>query len=75
MLKQELKKKNIPTSIFYPRSLHQQKVFSYLDYKEGDLFYSEKANQEVLSLPVHPYLLKEEQDEIISAIKNLTKEK
>jgi UDP-2-acetamido-2-deoxy-ribo-hexuluronate aminotransferase len=73
LLKDELEKQDIPAAIFYPRSLHQQKVFNYLGYKKGDFPNSEKANQEVLSLPVHPYLLKEDQDKVITAIKRILK--
>jgi len=44
-------------------------VFSDLGYKEGDLPESEKACKEALSLPMFPELSKEQQEYIVSKIK------
>lgn len=68
-IKDELKKKGIPTSIFYPVSLHLQECFKYLDYKKGDFKVSEKASNEVLSLPMNPFLTHDQIDYIVSNIK------
>ena len=59
----------IPTAVYYPKCLHEQPVFSKLGYKWGDFPESEKASREVLSLPMHPFLTPEQQDEIIAALK------
>lgn len=67
-LKEFLRKRNIPTAIYYPLSLHMQKCFSYLGYKEGDFPESEKAAREVIALPIYPELTSEQQDFIVSAI-------
>jgi UDP-2-acetamido-2-deoxy-ribo-hexuluronate aminotransferase len=66
----ELKKKNIPTSIFYPLPLHLQKCFKYLNYKQGDFPVSEKISNEVLSLPMNPFLTNDQIKYIISNIKD-----
>jgi len=55
-LQQYLKGKGIATMIYYPVPLHQQKLYAYLGYQEGDLPQSEKAAKEVLSLPIYPEL-------------------
>ena len=71
----ELQKLGIPTGIYYPKCLHQQPVFSYLGYKNGSFPESEKAALEVLSLPMHPFLTRDDQDFIINSLINILKNK
>jgi len=66
---EHLSKNNIPTAIYYPKCLHEQPVFRYLGYKWGDFPEAEKASREVLSIPMHPFLEEEEQNKIVSFIK------
>jgi len=63
-----LKDKNIPVMIYYPLSLHMQKVFKSLGYKKGDFPVSEKTSRKILALPMHPYLNPEKQDFIINEL-------
>jgi UDP-2-acetamido-2-deoxy-ribo-hexuluronate aminotransferase len=65
----DLKEAGIPTAIHYPKCLHEQPVFEDLGYKMGDFPHSEKAAQEVISLPMHPFLDEAAQDEIVAAVK------
>jgi len=67
-LREHLKTKGIPTAIYYPRSLHQQKAFSGLGYKNGDFPIAEKICNDILAIPMHAYLTKDEQDFIIKHI-------
>jgi len=55
-LKDYLKEQGIGTSVYYPLSLHLQKCFANLGYKEGDFPEAEKTSKEVLSLPMYPEL-------------------
>jgi len=55
-----LKSKGIPTAIHYPMPLHLQECFEYLGYKMGDFPISEVVSNEILSLPMNPYLTDEE---------------
>ncbi len=64
-LKKYLDENGIGNAIFYPLSLHTQKCFEELGYKEGDFPISEKAASEVLALPVFAGLT-EEQIEFVS---------
>lgn len=64
-----LKEKGIPTMIYYPIPMHQQKAFeNLLLYQKCPV--TEKLCQTVLALPMHPYLQAEEQKLITDSIKN-----
>jgi UDP-2-acetamido-2-deoxy-ribo-hexuluronate aminotransferase len=65
----KLKENGIPTSVFYPIPLHLQECFRYLNYKNGDFLISEKASNEVMSIPMNPFLTIEQINYIISKIK------
>ncbi len=67
-LRKYLADRGIPTAVHYPIPLHLQKCFDYLGYKRGDLPVSEKMSERVLSLPMHPFITREEQDLIIDSI-------
>lgn len=63
-----LKEKGIPTMIYYPIPMHQQKAFEKLPlYQKCPV--TEKLCQTVLALPMHPYLQAEEQKLITDSIK------
>lgn len=68
-LQKFLKQKNIPTAIHYPIPLHLQEAFSYLNYSKDDFPYAQKCANEILSLPINPYLKKEEIEYISDSIK------
>ena len=69
-LMRHLKDKNILTGIYYPKSLHLFNHFKKFGYKKGDFPVSEKISREVLSLPVHPLLKKNEVKYICNSIIN-----
>ncbi|PRX38730.1 DegT/DnrJ/EryC1/StrS family aminotransferase [Salegentibacter salegens] len=66
---EKLKRNGIPTAIHYPKALHQQECFEYLDYKEGDFPVTEKVTREILSLPMNPYLTTKEIEFITNQLK------
>jgi len=57
---ESLKKSGIPTAVHYPLPLHLQECFSYLGFKKGKFPISEQAPNDVLSLPMNPFLTKNE---------------
>lgn len=69
-LQEFLKSKGVPTAIYYPLSLHLQECFSDLGYTKGDFPVSEKASEEVLALPIYPELNRDQQDYIVSQVKD-----
>jgi len=64
-----LNDKGIANAIHYPVPLHLQPAFRYLGYKEGDLPVTEKAADEVLSLPIWQDLTDEEIDYVIKCVR------
>lgn len=66
----ELKKRGIETAVYYPRIIPKQKALGYLEVKET-FPEAEKASREVLSLPIHPQLTKNNLDTIARAIKEI----
>lgn len=65
----DLKAQDIPTAVYYPKCVHEQPVFAPLGYAKGSMPESEKAANEVLSLPMHPWLTEEDQSRVIAAVK------
>jgi len=66
---EKLSTKEIPTAVHYPLPLHLQEAFKDLGYKEGDFPVSEMVSNEIMSLPMSPYLKDSEQDFIVQTIK------
>lgn len=59
-IQNKLKEDGIPTAVHYPMPLHLQECFTYLGYKKGDFPISEIVSQEIMSLPMNPYVTDEE---------------
>jgi len=69
-VKEKLKEKGIMTGIYYPLPIHKQPFYLKSGYNEH-LPNSEKAAREVLSLPIHPSLAKEDLEDIVHAIQSI----
>ena len=72
-LQKHLVNHGIATAIYYPISLHLQQIYKALGYQPGDFPESEKAQEEVLSLPIYPELGDSELREIVRAFENYGK--
>ncbi|QYY42552.1 DegT/DnrJ/EryC1/StrS family aminotransferase [Aneurinibacillus thermoaerophilus] len=66
---QYLKENGISSGIYYPVPLHRQEVYADLGYKAGSLPESEKAALGTLALPLYPELTTEDQEHVISVVK------
>ncbi len=66
----KLKSNGIPTAIYYPKPLHLQECFEYLGYKEGDFPIAEEVSNDILALPINPYLTEKELTYITNTIIN-----
>jgi dTDP-4-amino-4,6-dideoxygalactose transaminase len=65
-----LKAKGVPTAVYYPKPLHQQTAYKQFP-SGGKLEISEKLAQQVLSLPMHPYMDEATQDYIIQCVREV----
>ena len=63
------KKAGVPTAIYYPIPLSQQTGYRHFPTVPGGVPVSERLAQEVVSLPMHPYLEPDTQDYIIDVVR------
>lgn len=64
-----LAERGIGCAVYYPLSLHRQECFLGLGYDENAFPHSNAACNEVLALPVYPELTRDQQDEVVDAVK------
>jgi dTDP-4-amino-4,6-dideoxygalactose transaminase len=67
-LQAALSEHEIPSVVYYPRPLHLQEAFADLGYREGDMPVAEATSQQILSLPMHPYLATEQLETIATCV-------
>ena len=63
-----LQEKQIPCAIYYPIPLHKQKAYADSRYREEDFPVTNQLSDEVIALPMHTELEKEQQEFIIQTI-------
>ena len=63
-----LSDQGVPSAVYYPRPVHQQTAYAEFPHLAGGLPVSESLAGRVFSLPMHPYLTEEDQDQIIEAV-------
>src|SRR3954469_1775333 len=64
-----LKAQGVPTAIYYGKSMHQQTAYKQYPVADGGLPGCESLSQDVISLPMHPYLTETDQERIIAAVR------
>jgi len=67
-LKEHLEGKGIPAMIYYPVPLHLQKAYSHGEYDDSNFSITNMLVDEVIALPMHTELTKEELDYITTAV-------
>lgn len=67
-LKRYLSEKDIPSLIYYTKTMHKQKAFAYLNNVDIDYPHSTKLVDIVLSIPIHPYLTDDEINKVVTSI-------
>lgn len=68
-LQDALKAKGIPAMIYYPKGMSQQTALAvYRPWQVCDCRVSRSLCSRVLSLPLSPYITREEQDEVVEAV-------
>jgi len=58
----------VPTGVYYPKGIHEQKAFEGLGYKTGAFPITEKLSKTVLSLPMHTELSSAQQKYIVARL-------
>lgn len=66
----DLKAAGIPTAVYYPKGLHQQRPYSAYPTDPMGLSTTERLTRQVLSLPMHPYLDEGTQTHIIGEVRD-----
>ncbi|HEY2382541.1 MAG TPA: DegT/DnrJ/EryC1/StrS family aminotransferase [Terriglobia bacterium] len=67
-LQRQLTERNVGTGLHYPIPLHLQEAYRHLGYTKGDFPVTEKAADEILSLPMFPHIRREQQQEVVEAL-------
>ena len=70
-IKQTLQEAGIPSVVYYPKPLHLQPAFQPLNKGKGSFPIAEKISEEILSLPIHPYLTEAEVEKVSSCVVNV----
>ena len=68
-LQKYLKDNGIPSMVYYPRGMHQQTALKKYGFARGEYPITERIVQTCLSLPIHPYITKEEIDLVCRKVK------
>ena len=71
---EKLKEKDILVNISYPFPIHTMTGYTYLGYKNGDFPETEKAANEIFSLPMYPSLKDEEVLSVCEILKSILAE-
>jgi dTDP-4-amino-4,6-dideoxygalactose transaminase len=67
-LRKHLEQSGIQTLIHYPKALPFEPAYAYLNHTEKDFPVSAQLQQEVVSLPLHPFLSREQIEYVCRAI-------
>ena len=69
----QLREQGIPTAVYYPIPIHRQEVYAAYPVAPGGLPVTEAKSHRVISLPMHPYLTPDDQDQIVAAVRAFVK--
>ena len=67
-LQRRLKESGIPSMIYYTKPMHRQKAFKNLQNADSDYKNTIRLCETVLSLPIHPYLSKDDVMKVVDVI-------
>ena len=70
---EHLSGKGVEARTYYPIPLHLQECYKFLKYRKGDMPESERAVEQVFSIPVYPELADEQKAYVADAVKSFFK--
>ena len=73
-VQEKLKNAGIPTAVHYPMPLHLQECFRYLGLGPGDFPVAEMVSEEIMSLPMNPFLTTENMEYVAASLKKAVHE-
>jgi dTDP-4-amino-4,6-dideoxygalactose transaminase len=73
-LRQHLEQHGVATGIHYPIPIHQQPACRHVAMVRGALPVTERVSNEILSLPMHPFLSEDDVRYVAEAVKSFTGE-
>ena len=65
-----MREQGVPTAIYYPRPMHTQPIYKRYPVTLSGLSLTKKIAHDVLALPMHPYLEKQTQIQVVAALQN-----
>ena len=68
---EKLSEKNIPSMVYYKIPAHLQEGYQKYEYVLGDFKVCEQITKRIFSIPMHPYLQKNDQDKVIDVLNSL----
>jgi dTDP-4-amino-4,6-dideoxygalactose transaminase len=63
-----LNAEGIGAGVHYPVPIHLQGAFGHLGHRRGDFPVTERAADEILSLPMHPHLTESDQERVVEQL-------
>jgi dTDP-4-amino-4,6-dideoxygalactose transaminase len=69
-LQRYLIERNVDAKVHYPTPMHLQPAATFLGHKPGDFLGAEMISRKTLSLPVHEFVTRTEQDYVIGLIRD-----
>jgi dTDP-4-amino-4,6-dideoxygalactose transaminase len=66
---EKLQAAGIGAGIHYPVPIHLQGAFAHLGHRRGDFPITEKAADEILSLPLFPEITEAQQERVVAALR------
>ncbi len=67
-MQKKLKEQGIPSMIYYPRGLHQQEAYRWMNLPDEWYPNTMEATRRILALPMHPYMTEEMVDQVVSTM-------
>jgi len=70
-VRKALAERGVPTMVYYPKSMHQQKAYASPRYRDEDFPISIRLAESVLSLPIHTEMPEDQLSYIADAVKDV----
>lgn len=65
----ELNEAGVGAALHYPTPLHLTDAYAHLGYREGQFPVAERTAQRILSLPMFPHLIPEQQERVVEVLR------